>query len=332
VDWFGTGGDRYEPSYDARTSEIPAVPSVPPAPAQPVMSPQPGGGRRRQAQAPVSRAASAAVAGVAALATALLAGGALAGRPALAGACLVVQVAFVLTWGFGAPRAGAVVSAVVGAGAGLAADLLALFDPEISLGAFGYAVAGGFMAAVGGQLFRGARREQVTDGLGTAMVGVIGAVAVPALLVLSRHADGVAALRTCLPAAGVALVVARLSDAVLPVPRVTAQVPRGLLGVVLGGMLAGPAVGYLAGVGADLDGLWAAGAGLVVGVAAVLTDLGVSFGTAGLPGRTNQNQPAGPEPVEPAGWPSRYLLGPLTALAVVAPVAYVLGVLILLQG
>jgi hypothetical protein len=91
-------------------------------------------------------------------------------------------------------------------------------------------------------------------------------------------------------------------------------------------------VGYLAGVGADLDGLWAAGAGLVVGVAAVLTDLGVSFGTAGLPNRTNQNQPDGPDAAEPAGWPSRYLLGPLTALAVVAPVAYVLGVLILLQG
>jgi hypothetical protein len=221
---------------------------------------------------------------------------------------------------------------VVGVGAGLAADLLALFGAEISLGAFGYAIAGGFMAAVAGQLLRGARREQVTDGLGTAMVGVIGAVAVPALLVLSRHADGAAALRTCLLAAGVALVVARLADAVLPAPRVTAQVPRGVLGVVLGGVLAGTAVGYLVGAGAGLDGPRAAGTGLVVGLAAVLTDLGVSFGTAGLPSRTNQNQPDAPEAAEPAGWPSRYLLGPLTALAVVAPVAYVLGVLILLAA
>lgn len=366
----GYNQPTYQPMYDdAQTSEIPPVPSTPPAspPAPPPPfrpapgpiagpgpgpapgpiggpiggpaagpvgppRPQPVGGRRRAAQAPVSRLGSAAVAGVALLATAVLAGGALGGRPALAAACLLVQVAFVLTWAFGAPRSGAVVSAVVGIGAAVAADLLALFDPEISLGAFGYAVAGGFMAAVGGQLFRGAGRQQVTDGLGTAMVGVIGAVALPALLVLSRHADGVAALRTCLPAAGAALLVARLADVALPAPRVTPQVPRGLVGVVLGGVLVGPVAGYLAGVNSDLDGLWAAGAGLVVGVAAVLTDLGVSFGTAGLPSRTNQNQAEAPGPLEPPGWASRYLLGPLTALAVIAPIAYVLGVLILLQG
>jgi hypothetical protein len=224
------------------------------------------------------------------------------------------------------------VAAVVGVGAGLAADLLALFGAEISLGAFGYALAGGFMAAVAGQLLLGARRERVTEGLGTAMVGVVGAVAVPALLVLSRHAEGADALRVCLPAAGVGLLVARLSDAVLPAPRVTAQVPRGVLGVVLGGVLAGTAVGYAMGVTGNLDGPRAALAGLVVGLAAVLTELGVSFGTAALPTRTNQNR-AEPEPVEPAGWPARYLLGPLAALTVVAPVAYVLGVLILLpQG
>src|SRR6266511_960250 len=66
---------------------------------------------------------------------------------------------------------------------------------------------------------------------------VLGVVAFATLVVLTRHPGGTQAIVACLVAAGVSLVVARLTDIVLPFPRLAPQVPRGVAGVVLGAMM-----------------------------------------------------------------------------------------------
>jgi hypothetical protein len=90
--------------------------------------------------------------------------------------------------------------------------------------------------------------------------------------------------------------------------------------MAFGGVVAGTVAGYLAGGHYGLATERAALAGLVIGLAAVLTDVGVSWGTAGreLAAET------------PAGWPAKLLLGPAAAVAVAALTGYVLGVLVLL--
>ncbi|GID15152.1 hypothetical protein [Actinocatenispora rupis] len=241
-------------------------------------------------------------------------------RPILVAACVLVQVAFVVSLVVGTRRPGPAVVAVVGLGAGLVADWYAGFGAAVSLAPFGYVVAGGLLAAAVGQLARGGGRSRVTDSLASTMYAVIGAVAVPSAVMLTRHEHGVAALTTLLGAAGAGVVVARLIDTVWHSPRASAPVARGVLGVVVGGVVASTATGYAVGVATGLPAVGSAVAGLVMGLAAVLSDIGVSFGSSG---RELSGEPR-------HGAPARFLLGPAFAFAAAAPVAYVLGWLVLL--
>jgi hypothetical protein len=126
----------------------------------------------------------------------------------------------------------------------------------------------------------------------------------------------------CLAAAGVALVVARLTDIVVPLPRLAPQVPRGGTGVVLGAMV-GTGVAALA--GALIDGLAvgpAAMAGLVTAVVAVVVDLSVEYAETG---RRLAGEP-------PAQWLARHFQGPVAAFALAAPAAYAASALLLLNN
>lgn len=250
---------------------------------------------------------------------ALLVGGRL-DRPVGLAACVLVQAAFVAALVLGTRRPGPAVVAVVGLGAGLAADAYAGFGAAVSLAPFGYVLAAGLLAGAAGQLARSGGRTRVTDSLASTMYAVIGTVAVPSAVMLTRHEHGAAALTTLLGAAGAGVVVARLVDTVWHSPRASAPVARGVIGVVAGGVLAATTVGYAAGVVTGLPAVESAVAGLVMGLAAVLSDVGVSFGSSGLelsgePGHR---------------WPARFLLGPAFAATAAAPVAYVLGWLVLL--
>lgn len=244
------------------------------------------------------------------------------GQLALLGACVVIQVVFVLAWTIGGRRPGPWVVAVVGLGCAAAADAYGAFGAAVAIGPFGYVMAGGMIAAAFGQLLRGRQREAATDSLGATLVAMLGAVAVPALLVLARHGHGTAGVMVTVAAGGAGVVVARFADVIVPKPRASLRVPRGFIGLPLGGIVAGVAAGYLVGERYGLAPDRAAVAGLVVGLAAVLTDVGVSWGTAGrdLAGET------------PAGWPATVLLGPAAAVAVAALAGYVLGVLVLLPS
>jgi len=272
------------------------------------------------APVPADRLAAAVNAGVAVvLFGAVIAAGWL-DRPAGLGACAVLQVVLVLAWVFGTRRPGPAVVGVVALGAGFVADGLAGYGAAVSLGQLGYVLAGGLLAAAAGQLARGAGRARVTDSLASAMFAVTGTVAVPAVVVLSRLAEGRSAVLPLLGAAGAGVVLARLVDVVWHKPRASAPVARGIVGVVVGGVVAATAVGFVLGQRAGLSGPHAAVAGLVMGLAAVLADVGISFGGSG---RELSGEP-------PHRWPARFVLGPAVAAAFAAPVAYVLGWLVLL--
>ncbi|KXK62217.1 hypothetical protein AWW66_09270 [Micromonospora rosaria] len=233
---------------------------------------------------------------------------------------LGVQILFILAWTMAARPPALLVVAVVSAGAGVVADVAAVRSAEAGAGPLGYAAVGGFVLAVLGQLVRRVDRRRVTDSLGATLLTVLGVVAFAGLLVLGRIPAGTQAVTVCLAAAGVALTVARLTDAVLPWPRLAPQVPRGAAGVVAGAMvgtLASAVFGsYLV---APFTPTRAALIGLLAAVSAVLTDLAVGYAEAG---RLMAGEP-------PTMWIARHLQGPLGGFATAAAAAYPMCLLLL---
>lgn len=233
---------------------------------------------------------------------------------------LTVQVLFALSWTMVTrPPAVAVVLGVAVA-TGLAADVVAVRSAEARLAPLFYLAVGGAFVAVLGQLVRRVDRARVTDSLRTTATTVFGVVAFATLIVLSRIPAGTQAIAVCLLAAGVALTVARLTDAVAAWPRLAPQVPRGAAGVV-GGAMIGTLVSALLGgyLVTPFTPTRAAIIGLVAAVVAVLADLAVSYAEAGrlMAGEV------------PTVWVARHVQGPLGGFAMAAPAAYLMCRLVL---
>ena len=273
---------------------------------------------------PVRRNLSLAIAGFAALlGLGLILGAETSGPDARLPYAIVifgVQLLFVLAWTMAirppAPGIVAGVCAVVAA----AVDYSAISTTTASLAPLGYVAAGGFALAVIGQLIRPADRARVTDSLGTTLLIVVGVVSFASLIVLTRKPVGTQTVLVCLAAAGVAVFVARLTDAVFAKPRLAPQVPRGAAGIVVGAML-----GTL---GAAVLGSWlvlpfnpgkGAILGLVTAGVAVLVDLAVNYA------ETSRNM-AGDAPTF---WLARHMQGPLGAFALAAPAAYAMAIFFL---
>ncbi|WP_425567638.1 hypothetical protein [Plantactinospora mayteni] len=272
---------------------------------------------------PVRRLLSVAIAGFAGLlGVGLIFGAQTAGpgaRLPFAVVVLGVQLLFVLAWTMAMrppalPLVGGVAVAVA-----LAADAAAVLPQIAVLAPLGYVAAGGFLVGVLGQLVRRADRARVTESLGATLFIVVGVVAFGTLIVLSRIPKGTQAIFVCLTAAAVALTVARVTDAVLPWPRLAPQVPRGAAGVVIGAMLGTLAAGILGSYLVAFTPTSAAVVGLVTAAAAALADLGVGYAEAG-------RQMAG-EP--PTMWVARHMQGPLGGFALAAPAAYAMSVFFL---
>lgn len=233
-----------------------------------------------------------------------------------------VQVLFILAWVVAIRPPGARLIAGIGLGTAALADLAAAWPDQPSLAPLGYVTVAAFGAGVVGHLARGAKRANVTESLGNLLIVVVGVIAFASLVVLGRHPVGTQSIVVCLLAAGVALVVARLTDSVLPGPRTSAQVARGSFGVLLGAM-AGTGSAALAGsmlVGISTSN--AAVAGLVTAMAAIMADLAISYAEAG---RRLAGAP-------PRLWVARHLQGPLAGFALAAPAAYVLSVMLLVPA
>ncbi|MEU8299372.1 hypothetical protein AB0C04_19090 [Micromonospora sp. NPDC048909] len=231
-----------------------------------------------------------------------------------------VQLLFVLAWTMAMRPPAVLLVALVSVGAAVAADTAAVQSDIAGLAPLGYVAAGGFVLGVLGQLVRRVDRVRVTDSLGTTLLIVVGVVAFGTLIVLSRIPAGTQAITVCLTASGVALTVARLTDAVAPWPRLAPQVPRGAAGVVGGAMvgtLASAALGsYLV---TPFTPTRAAIIGLVAAVTAVLADLAVGYAEAG---RLMAGEP-------PTMWVARHMQGPLGGFALAAPAAYAMCMLFL---
>ncbi|MER7893675.1 hypothetical protein ABTX15_28060 [Micromonospora sp. NPDC094482] len=231
-----------------------------------------------------------------------------------------VQLLFVLAWTMAMRPPAVLLVALVSVGAAVAADTAAVQSDIAGLAPLGYVAAGGFVLGVLGQLVRRVDRVRVTDSLGTTLLIVVGVVAFGTLIVLSRIPAGTQAITVCLTASGVALTVARLTDAVAPWPRLAPQVPRGAAGVV-GGAMVGTLVSAVLGsyLVTPFTPTRAAIIGLVAAVTAVLADLAVGYAEAG---RLMAGEP-------PTMWVARHMQGPLGGFALAAPAAYAMCMLFL---
>ncbi len=241
-------------------------------------------------------------------------------RLPFAAVVLGVQLLSVLAWTMAARPPALAVVAGVGALVAVAADTVAVQTDEARLMPLAQVLLAGLVAAVLGQLVRRVDRMRVTDSLrGTALI-VAGVVAFGTLIVLSRIPAGTQAITVCLAAAGVALTVARFTDAFAAWPRLAPQVPRGAAGVV-GGAMAGTLVSAVLGsyLVTPFTPTRAAIMGLVAAVAAVLADLAVGYAEAG-------RLMAGEQPTM---WVARHMQGPLAGFALAAPAAYVMCKLVL---
>jgi hypothetical protein len=216
-------------------------------------------------------------AGFAAIAVALL-----LTLPALLGdvgrlaAVLVLQLGLVLAWVLATGIQGFAGSLAVGAAAAVAADLVLVLPSNPALGGLLAVLGVGFLAVVLQQMLRRPRHELVASlSGGVLLLCIVSALA--ALLLLGRERTGDGDALVALLAVGAALLVGHLVDLVLPRPRLAADVPRGLPGLLLA-VLAGAAVGYLGrGLGHQLDPLPALVSGAVLGLVAALTALAASY-------------------------------------------------------
>ena len=265
---------------------------------------------------PVRRELSLAIGGFAALLAAALIVGALTTGPDARGPYAImifgVQVLYVLSWTMAMRPPTPLLVAGVALAAGAITDYLAVTG---GLAPLIYTALAAIAVVVIGQFIARVDRIRVRDALGSTLLIVLGVVCFATLIVLTRKPGGTQVITVCLAVAGFAVLVARLTDAVFPKPRIAAQVARGATGIVLGAMLGTLAAGALGSVlvfpftpakGAVL--------GLIAAGVAVLVDLAVNFTEAGR----------GVSGDTPTFWLARHMQGPLGAIAAVAPVAYVM--------
>ncbi|GAB3797215.1 hypothetical protein GCM10027605_06670 [Micromonospora zhanjiangensis] len=240
-------------------------------------------------------------------------------RLPFAAVVLGVQLLYVLAWTMAMRPPALLLIAGISVVAAVGADAAAVVPKTAGLAPLLYVAVGALVVGVLGQLVRPADRSRVTESLGATVQIVAGVVALGTLLVLTRLPAGTQAISVCLTATAVALAVARLTDAVLPWPRLAPQVPRGAAGVVLGAMLGTLASAVAGSYLVAFTPVSGALIGLLAAASAVLVDLGVGYAEAG-------RQMAGESPTL---WVARHMQGPLGGFALAAPAAYAMAVFFL---
>jgi len=211
------------------------------------------------------------------------------------------------------------VVAVAGLVTAVGADVAAVLPEQPTIVPLAAVAAGGFVLGAVGQLRRPEGRIRATEALTATLAVTLGVTAYATLVVLTRVTPGTQVLTAGLAAAGLALVVARVVDTVAPWPRLSPQVPRGALGVVLGPMLGAVAAAFLGSYLVGLSPTSGALVGLGAALSAVLGDLSTGYAEAG---RRMAGEP-------PTMWVARHLQGPLVGFAVAAVVVYATNLLFL---
>ena len=193
------------------------------------------------------------VAGVALLAGVGLSAAAYASALALLIAVAVVQALIGLGWIFGTGMPGRRGAIVVAALAAAGADVATSLYPDGRLGTLAAVLGLAIPAAFVHQLLRGAARVQLVSSLSAVAVLILAEISVAALLqlrhefteapVIGSSAEGKVTAAVTAAALG-AVLVGCLTDLVLPLPRFDAEVPRGILGLVVSAAV-GAAIGHL---------------------------------------------------------------------------------------
>ncbi|GIF70758.1 hypothetical protein [Asanoa siamensis] len=230
-----------------------------------------------------------------------------------------VQVLYVLAWLMATrPPVPLVMGGICLAVAGWS-DFSAMGGGEPGLGMLALIALVGVVAAVAAQAVRPDDRRQISESLRATLLLVVGVVAIASLIVLSRIPLGTQVIFLSVVASAVALMVARLLDAVYPKPRLAPQVPRGAAGVILGAMVGTLLSAVIGSYLYTFSPSSAAMVGLVTATVAVLADLAADWAEVG-------RQMAGDPPTL---WVARHMQGPLAGFAIAAPAAYVMTVLFL---
>jgi hypothetical protein len=198
-------------------------------------------------------------------------------------------------------------------------DVHAVRSAEPGLGTLALIALAGVAVAVIGQAVRPDDRRRISESLRATLVLILGVGAFASLIVLSRIPLGTQVIFLSVTASAVALVVARLVDAVYPKPRLAPQVPRGASGVIFGAMVGTLLSAVIGSYLFTFSPSSAAVVGLVTATFAVLADLAADYAEAG-------RQMAGDRPTL---WVARHMQGPLGGIALAAPAAYVMTVLFL---
>jgi hypothetical protein len=256
-------------------------------------------------------------AAIAVLAAGVLAVTARIGRPELVGALAVLQVLLVLAWVLGTGLPGRVGGVLIGVAAAAGADAALVLRQPATLEAVLAVLALSLPVMLVHQLSRGVVRVRVTESLSGVTVACASVCALGTYLALFRTVDGTRLVSAVAVAAGAGLLVGYLTDSVMPRPRFDPDVPKGLLGVLLG-TAAGALVGALHALhDARLSLAGGALTGAVVAAVAALVSVGVGY----------LAQPVEPVEVDRGRLASLAMayLRVLLPLALSAPIGYLVG-------
>ena len=236
------------------------------------------------------------------------------GRPAVLIAVAVLQVVLVVAWVFGTGLPGRIGGILISLGTAVAADLSVFLPDRPTLAAPLGVLALVFVAMVVHQLTRGVVRVRVTESMSDIGLCCVAVVGLAVLIALAHTGDRSRLVSAPAVAILAGLAVAAVVDAVAPVPRLSRDVPHGLLAIVFAAA-AGAAVGALHAFGwANLDLAGGCLLGAVVAALAALLAVGVGY----LARTTTPTSPRWGALAIPC-------LRVVLPLALTCPVAYVLG-------
>lgn len=189
----------------------------------------------------------------------------------------LLQIGLIVAWSPATGVRGYVGSLVIGAGTAVTADSVLALQAEPDLAPLAAVLALAFIAAMLHQLTRSAPRRLATASLAGISALAVTLVAMSALLLLYRVTDGSAVYVAAVAAIGGAVVVGHLVDVLLPIPRITPELPRGLLALLLSVGTAIAAAVTLSAPDGLLDSLGAAIVGAIVGLISALLSVAASY-------------------------------------------------------
>ncbi len=190
---------------------------------------------------------------------------------------VVMQIALIGAWSRATGTRGYVGSLVIGAGTAVVSDTVLALQSAPDLGPLAAVLGLAFLAALVHQLSRSAPRRLATASLaGISFLAVI-LIAMSTLLLLYRITDGSEVYVAVVAATGGSIVVGHFVDLVLPLPRITPELPRGLTALLISVGAAIAAAVTLSGPINLIESLGAAIVGAILGLISALLAVAASY-------------------------------------------------------